>query len=84
MRAHADWVGASGILRRSEDKDVTRGDHPRDVKRKLVERFNLRWGGSLSSGWLRLPPDSPSPLGRRLTTVGPDQSGTGTASNRVT
>ncbi|MBD3261432.1 MAG: transposase, partial [Candidatus Altiarchaeales archaeon] len=22
-RAHADWVGASGILRRSEDKDIT-------------------------------------------------------------
>lgn len=82
-RAHADWVGASGILRRSGDKDVARGDHPRDVKRKLVERFNLRWVGLLGSGWLRLPPDSPSPLGRRLTTGGSTKADTGTASNSI-
>jgi hypothetical protein len=83
-RAHADWVGASGILRRSGDKDVARGDHPRDVKRKLVERFNLRWIGLLGSGWCRLPPNSPSPLGRRLTTGGLGFGlDTGTASNSM-
>lgn len=84
-RAHADWVGASGILRRSGDKDVARGDHPRDVKRKLVERFNSRWDwvGSPGSGWLRLPPHSPSPLGRRLTTDGSAKADTGTASNSM-
>ena len=82
-RAHADWVGASGILRRSGDKDVARGDHPRDVKRKLVERFNLRWIGSLGSGWQHLPPDSPSPLGRRLTTKGSAKADIGTASNSM-
>lgn len=82
-RAHADWVGASGILRRSGDEDVGRGDHPRDVKRKLVERFDSRWIGSPGSGWLRLPLDSPSPLGRRLTTRGSPSGDAGTASNSM-
>lgn len=83
-RAHADWVGASGILRRSGDKDVARGDHPRVVKRKLDERFNIRWVGSSISGWPRSPPYSPSPLGRRLTTGGSGFGlGTGTASNSM-
>jgi hypothetical protein len=68
-QAHADWVGASGILRRSGDKSITCKDRPSDVKRKLEERFNSRWIGSLGSG-RSLPSYSPLPLGRRLTTEG--------------
>ena len=75
-KAHADWVGASGILRRSGDKGITCKDRPSDVKRKLGERFNQRWIGSLGSGWLCLPSSSPSPLGRRLTTRGSPVKGT--------
>jgi putative transposase len=41
-QAHADWVGASNILRRSGDKNIGCGDHPRTVKRVLRERYNLR------------------------------------------
>jgi transposase len=69
-QAHADWVGASGILRRSGDKNITCKDHPSDVKRKLEERFNSRWIGSLGFGRISLPSYSPLPLGRRLTTEG--------------
>lgn len=63
-RAHADWVGASGILRRSGEKNITCKDRPSDVKRKLEERRSLGSGRKPTA-------DSPSPLGRRLTTGGP-------------
>ncbi|MBU0551289.1 transposase, partial [Myxococcota bacterium] len=83
-RAHADWVGASGILRRSGDKDVGRGDHPRDVKRVLRERYLLCRDSSSGFGRGRLSSSSPSPLGRRLTTRGSGSApGTGTASNSM-
>ena len=41
-KAHADWVGARNILRRSEDKDISCGDHPNSVKIKLQKRYLLR------------------------------------------
>jgi putative transposase len=62
-KAHADWVGACGILRRSEDKSITCADRPFDVKRKLEERHSLGSGRKPTA-------DSPPPLGRRLTTGG--------------
>jgi len=82
-RAHADWVGASGILRRSEDKDISCADHPRDVKRILKERFFLRRNSSLGAGRTRPSSSAPLPLGRRFTTEVPDQSGIGTASKSI-
>jgi hypothetical protein len=79
-RAHADWVGASGILRRSEDKDITCKDRPRDVKRILRERYLQKRNSSSGVGRSSLPPDAPLPLSQRFTTGVPDQSGIGTAS----
>ena len=67
-RAHADWVGASGILRRSEDKDITCADHPRDVKRILRERYLHRRDSSSGAGRISLSSSAPLPLGRRFTT----------------
>jgi hypothetical protein len=40
-KAHADWVGARNILRRSEVKDISCGDHPKSVKQKLRARWML-------------------------------------------
>ncbi|MBU1431673.1 transposase, partial [Myxococcota bacterium] len=82
-RAHADWVGSSGVLRRSQDEHIQAEDHPRDVKQVLRERFRRKRDSS--SGLGRCPPSSsPSPLGRRLTTGGSGSgSGTGTASNSM-
>lgn len=80
-QAHADWVGASGILRRSGDKDIGCGDHPRVVKRVLNERYNLRRSrGNSSSG---LEPE-PLPLGQKFNVRGsPFGGGTVTASNSI-
>ena len=78
-RAHADWVGSSGVLRRSQDEHIGAGDHPRDVKRVLRERYLLCRDSSSGFGWCP-PPNSPSPLGRRLTTKG-SPGDVGTASN---
>ena len=80
-KAHADWVGGGGVLRRSGDQHITTKDHPRCVKRVLRERFRLRRTSSSGFGRLRAPPCEPLPLGRRLTTDVPDYSGIGTASN---
>jgi hypothetical protein len=81
-KAHADWVGSSGVLRRSEDKRITTGDHPRRVKRVLRERYlRRRRDSSLGFGRLRAPLSEPLPLGRRFTTEVPNLLGIGTASN---
>jgi len=79
--AHADWVGSSGVLRRSGDERIGTNDHPRGVKRVLRERFRVKRTSSLGFGRLEQPSSEPLPLGRRLTTVGSDSSGSGTASN---
>ena len=80
-KAHADWVGSSGVLRRSGDEHIGTNDHPRGVKRVLGERFRLRRTSSLGFGRLEQPSSSPLPLGRRLTTVGLGLPDGGTASN---
>lgn len=41
-KAHADWVGASGVLRRSEDKSITCDDRTDQVKRILRQRYRDR------------------------------------------
>jgi len=74
-KAHADWVGASGILRRSEDNGIGCGDHPNSVKATLRRRFWLRRNSPARSS------PEPSPLGRSLTTGGLSLGlGTGTGS----
>jgi hypothetical protein len=40
-KAHADWVGARNILRRSGIEDISCLDHPRRVKQKLRARWML-------------------------------------------
>lgn len=62
-KAHADWVGASGILRRSEDKSIGCADHPSSVKATLRRRFRLRRTSPAGS----LLAHAPLPLGRSLT-----------------
>jgi len=62
--AHADWVGASGILRRSGDNGIGCVDRPNRVKTTLQKRYLLR--RSSFAG----PSSEPSPLGRSLTTMG--------------
>jgi len=76
-KAHADWVGASGILRRSGDNDTTCRDHPRTVKATLRRRYLLRRSSPARSS------TAPSPLGRSLTTGGSGKPGTGIGSNLV-
>lgn len=76
-QAHADWVGASGILRRSEGKGIGCGDHPRVVKRVLNERFLLR---RTSSSGLE---NEPSPLGQKFNVRGLAKASTVTASNSI-
>jgi len=76
-KAHADWVGASGILRRSGDNDIGCADHPNSVKATLRRRYRLRRNSPAKS------PYEPVPLGRSLTTRGSGKPGTGTGSNLV-
>ncbi len=92
-KAHADWVGASGILRRSEDKGIGCGDHPNSVKAMLRRRFLLRRcclgnsGESTSPARSRVsfegPNLEPVPLGLSLTVGVSPQGGTSTGSNLV-
>lgn len=77
-KAHADWVGASGILRRSGDNDIGRGDHPSSVKATLRRRFRLRRNSPARSS-----STEPPPLGRSLTTRGSGKPDTGIGSNLV-
>ena len=89
-KAHADWVGASGILRRSEDKGIGCEDHPNSVKAMLRRRFLLRRqnGGGRASPARSLisfggSNSEPSPLGRSFTVGVSPQGGTSTDSNLV-
>ncbi len=76
-KAHADWVGASGVLRRSQDNDITCDDHPNSVKAMLRRRFLLRRCRLGNSGERTSPARSrvsfegpnlePEPLGLSLT-----------------
>jgi transposase len=81
-KAHADWVGASGILRRSGDNDITCRDHPNSVKSTLRRRFTERRQARCTSP-ARSSTVEPSPLGLSLTTEALVQSGIGTGSNLV-
>ena len=68
-KAHADWVGASGILRRSGDNDIGCGDRPNSVKATLRRRYMaLRAGHSPARSSGVSPKPEPSPLGQSLTT----------------
>ena len=76
--AHADWTGASGILRRSEDNDIACKDRPNSVKATLRRRYRLRRNSRARSSQVALGFE-PVPSGRSLTTEVP--SGLGTGSN---
>lgn len=98
-KAHADWVGASGVLRRSWDKDITCEDNPSSVKATLRARYLVRRRGfgqvvtkNSASRLLDFSPSSkkeknplaPLPLCLSLTTGGSDlEFGTGTGSNLI-
>jgi putative transposase len=77
-RAHADVVGATNLLGRSEDNEVGRDDLPSAVGALLRGRSRQRRASP--SGALKT---APVPSGRRLTTAGPGPPGKGTASNRA-
>jgi len=80
-KAHADWVGASGILRRSGDNGITCRDHPRLVKATLRRRYMVLRAGHSPARSLAVKPNyEPSPLGRSLTTGVLVPSGLGTGS----
>ena len=72
-KAHADWVGASGILRRSEDNSIGCDDHPLSVKATLLRRYTERRKARSTSPARSLAQFSselgnePEPLGRSLT-----------------
>jgi putative transposase len=80
-KSHADVVGAQNLLRRSEDKEMARADHPSEVKPILNARHSAwrsRHALLCASGRCSR---APIPIGPRLTTRVP--RGTGTASNQV-
>ena len=85
-KAHADWVGSFGVLRRSEDQHIGTDDHPRLVKQVLRERYRSRRNPTVMDSFSEpavFPLEtssSPLPLGRRLTTVGLGSPSSGTAS----
>ena len=81
-KAHADWVGASGILRRSGDKGIGCGDHPNSVKAMLRRRFLLRRTSPARSPLLRESRE-PSPLGLGLTVGASPKGETSIDSNLV-
>jgi len=76
-KAHADWVGASGILRRSGDNHIGCADRPNSVKATLRRRYLLRRSSPARSSI------EPPPLGQSLTTGGSGKPGTGIGSNLV-
>jgi len=80
--SHADWVGASGILRRSGDNDIGCADRPNSVKATLRRRYLAHRKVGRSSPARSLNPE-PSPLGLSLTTEVSGKPGTGTGSNLV-
>lgn len=80
-RSHADVVGAQNLLRRSEDQEVARVDHPSEVRPILNARhdaWRARHASLCASGRRSR---APAPPGRRLTTRVP--RGTGKALNQV-
>ena len=80
-KSHADVVGAINLLRRSEDEEIARADHPSEVKSVLNARhaaWRKRHAPLCASG-RRL--NAPAPQGRQLTTRVP--RGTGKAVNQV-
>ena len=80
-KAHADWVGSAGVLRRSGDEHIKANDHPRGVKRVLGERFRVKRTSSLGFGRQERSSVEPLPLGRKFTTVGSGSPDGGIASN---
>lgn len=83
-KAHADWVGASGVLRRSQDNGITCKDPPNSVKATLQRRFLLRRTSPARSLVPFGGPNSePSPLGLSLTVGVSPQGETSTGSNLV-
>ena len=80
--AHADWVGASGILRRSGDNDIGCGDRPNSVKATLRRRFRLRRTSPARPLAVRPNPE-PVPSGLSLTAEVSGFPGIGTGSNLV-
>ena len=94
-KAHADWVGASGILRRSENKEITCDDEPNQVKKVLQEqsrvlrsvkrlRNKVRSVGSLVSFPKGLGDHELLPLSQKLTVEVFFKKEIRTASNSVT
>ena len=81
-KAHADWVGASGILRRSGDNDIGCGDRPNSVKATLRRRYLLRRSSPARSSGVSPKPE-PSPLGQSLTTGVCAKAQAGIGSNLV-
>jgi len=82
--AHADWVGASGVLRRSEDEHITCDDHPKQVKRLLRQRYhNRRKAVDSCSEVGSNRPNALKPLSRKLTTSVSSLEEAGTASNSM-
>lgn len=63
-KAHADWVGASGVLRRSQDNDIRCADHPSSVRVTLRRRFLARRRAQTSPARSN---QEPPPLGQNLT-----------------
>jgi predicted RNA-binding Zn-ribbon protein involved in translation (DUF1610 family) len=87
-KCHADWVGASGILRRSGDQSIGCADHPLSVKATLLRRYTERRKAPRISPARSLAPfgepnSEPEPLGRSLTTGVPASAGAGTGLNLV-
>lgn len=70
-KAHADWVGAGNILRRSEDKNVTCDDLPADVEQLLKKRYQTRRNPERDSLPGAVKTGAFLPLSPSLTTGGP-------------
>jgi hypothetical protein len=69
-RSHADWVGASGILRRSGDKNITCDDLPEGVRQLLKKRYQTRRNPERNSFSKAVEKGVFLPLGPDLTTGG--------------
>lgn len=74
--AHADVVGGTNLLGRSEDNQIGPDDRPWEVREVLRARYRLRRDSALGPSLA-----APVPSGRRLTTRGLGSPGAGTASN---
>ena len=70
-KAHADWVGATNILRRSEDQDIGCGDDPVSVKRELGRRYQALRARSSPPN---LEPDAPTVVRESLAPSSPERA----------